>query len=141
LGAIKEDAGSSIVMTPANTPITGNAIALSAQFAWLAPAQRSGKIRNTATIAGNGAQNAITDRIKLNNGQNPIVSGGLSGTFIFTSPRRAGSSSRTQRQKAGIFLDPYGQIQIHGGTHNSVLISGNRIQIQNNPTFTPVGGS
>ena len=42
----------------------------------------------------------------------------------------------------GIFLDLAGQINIQGGTHNSVFISGNQIQIQQfqnvNPTVNPI---
>lgn len=40
---------------------------------------------------------------------------------------------------AGIFLDPSGQINIQGGTHNSTFISGNQIQFQSGPGGPPPG--
>ena len=60
----------------------------------LLPTQTFNQIRNTTTIAGNDGQNAITDQINLNNGQNLIISrGSVRHLYLQLSPCRARRSS------------------------------------------------
>jgi hypothetical protein len=128
----------------------------------------SQQIQSATAIMGNGGQNviSITNQVNLNNGQNLTISGGPNDTFIFNiaqgqnfnlqngasivlsgvAPSQVvfnfvGNGANVQTNNgntAGIFLDPQGQIQIQGGTHNSVFISGNQINIQNSPTVNPI---
>jgi len=115
---------------------------------------------------------SVTNHINLNNGQNLIISGGPSDTFIFNiapgqdfqvengssiilqggvSPSQVmfnflgkgakvsiESSKTGTSNSAGIFLDLNGEIEIEGGTHNSVFVSANQIQIQDNPTVNAI---
>jgi len=80
---------------------------------------------------------------QLQNGSSIILQGVSPAQVLFNF---LGNGSNVQIQSnntgtsnsSGIFLDPEGQINIQGGTHNSLFISGNQIQISNNPTVNMI---
>lgn len=74
----------------------------------------------------------------MNDGPSIVLQGVTASQVVFNFAGNGSVQLQDRATSAGIFLDPYGQIQIQGGTHNSVFISGNHIQIQNSPMFTPV---
>jgi hypothetical protein len=175
---VKIDGNGSISGSETQEPfaaIQSAVLAASSTAAALLPTQTFNRqIQNTTTITGNGGQNVIsvTNHINLNNGQNLIISGGPSDTFIFNiapgqdfqvengssiilqggvSPSQVmfnflgkgakvsiESSKTGTSNSAGIFLDLNGEIEIEGGTHNSVFVSANQIQIQDNPTVNVI---
>ena len=141
--------------------IQNAALAESNAAASLPPTQTFNSITSSQTIVGNGGQNVIlvTQLIHLSGGNNLIISGGPSDTFIFNvtrglqldggsnimlqgvSPSKVlfnfpGSGDQIQTsgnaQTAGIFLAPNRVIQVNGGSHNSEFISGQTLSFQSN---------
>jgi hypothetical protein len=183
---IKLDGGSAFTAAPVEAApgtflaIQNSTFLASAVFAALPATQTfNQQIKNTTMIAGNGGPNiiAINNHINLNNGQNLVISGCPTDSFIFNIAQGRnlqlnngsgiilqgtgactavlpsqvvfnflGNGSNVHIQNGsnsnGVFLDLAGQIQIQGGTHNSVFISGQQIQIQQsqsvNPTVNPI---
>jgi len=80
--------------------------------------------------------------LQLQNGSSIVLQGGVSPSQVLFNFLGNGGNVQIQSNNngasntAGIFLNINGQINIQGGTHNSVFISGNQIQIQNNPSPT-----
>ena len=141
------------------TSIQDAALAESNAAAALTPTQTFNSITSSQTIVGNGGQNVIlvTQLIHLSGGNNLIISGGSSDTFIFNvtqglkldgganivlqgvSPSNVlfnfpGSGDQIQTSgnavTAGIFLAPNRVIQVSGGSHNSEFISGQSLSFQ-----------
>jgi hypothetical protein len=139
------------------------ALAEAAAVAKLTPTQRFSQIVSTQTIVGNGGQNVIsvTGTLHLSGGNTLTISGGASDTFIFiiAGPMQLDGGSNIvlsgvmpsqvlfyfptsmswslqtsgNANTAGVFLAPYGGIQINGGVHNDVFISGTNLSFQSNP--------
>jgi hypothetical protein len=80
---------------------------------------------------------------KLQNGSSILLTGVSPSQVVFNF---LGNGANVQIQgnnngasnTSGIFLNVEGQINIQGGTHNSVFISGNQIQLSNNPTVNTI---
>ena len=144
------------------TAIQSDALALSASAALLTPTQTFSQIQTATTIVGNGGQNviAVNGQVHLSSGQNLTISGGPNDTFIFNiaqgfqldggasvilngvSPTNVlfnfpgtGQQVQTsgQANTGGIFLAPSEAIQINGGVHDSLFISGGALSFQSNP--------
>jgi len=142
--------------------IQSAALAESNAAASLTPTQTFNQITSSQTIVGNGGQNVIlvTQLIHLSGGNNLIISGGSSDTFIFNVTQGLqldggsnielqgvpasnvlfnfpGSGDQIQTsgnaQTAGIYLAPNRVIQVNGGVHNSEFISGKSLSFQSNP--------
>jgi len=174
---IKIDGKSSITGPQTQEPfaaIQSSAFAASQAAAALPPTQTFDHIKSTTAIIGNGGRNviSITKDVKLKKGQNLVISGSASDTFIFNIAQGGGfqlsddssiilqggvlpsqvmfnflgdgsnveilSNKEGTSNSAGIFLDLNGQIQIQGGTHDSVFVSANQIQIQDNPAVNAI---
>ncbi len=149
------------------TAIQSGALALSASAALLPPTQTFSQIQTATTIVGNGGQNviAVNGQIHLSGGQNLTISGGPNDTFIFNcaqglqldgganiilngvSPNTVlfnfpGTGQQVQTSgkanTAGIFLAPNEAIQINGGVHNSLFISGGALSFQSNPIVNQI---
>jgi hypothetical protein len=110
---------------------------------------------------------AVNGQLHLSSGQNLTISGGPSDTFIFNFAQGAGFQldggasiilngvspnnvlfnfpgtgqqiqTSGNAHTAGIFLAPYESIQINGGVHNSLFISGQNLSFQSNPVVNQV---
>ena len=66
------------------------------------------------------------------------MSGVAPSAVVFNFLGNGANVQTNNGDAAGIFLDPLGQIQLQGGTHQSVFISGNQINIQNSPAVDAI---
>jgi hypothetical protein len=162
---VQIDGGSALsggTLRQAMAALQNAAIALSNADAALTPTQTFSQITSATTITGNGGQNVIrvVGTFHLSGGQNLVLSGGPSDSFIINaplgmqldggasiilsgvSPSRVlfnfpGNGTQVQTSgnanTAGIFLAPFRQMQINGGVHNSEFIAGGQLSFQSNP--------
>ena len=103
------------------------------------------------TISGGSSDNFVFNiaqgqNIQLQNGSSIVLSGVSPSQVVFNFLGNGGnvqvqSNNQGTSNTAGIFLDPLGQINIQGGTHNSVFISGKQIQLQNAQVIVPTCGA
>ena len=102
------------------------------------------------TISGGSSDTFVFNiaqgqNIQLQNGSSIVLSGVSPSQVVFNFLGNGGnvqvqSNNQGTSNTAGIFLDPLGQINIQGGTHNSVFISGKQIQLRNAQVAVPVCG-